>query len=588
MKQLTTILLLSFLIHGGNLPLEKEKKYIDNYSELPDPTADTLSDWSGVKKGLHFSFVTIDKRYAKSLNPEINIIKKQRLRGWKGEKISAQVLLWTTDEISDLQVNFTDFRNQSAKLPKQIAAARFVRYVMTDAFEPACGKRPNPNDLPHSLSADVLDNATTFDLPAKKARPVWITVSVPQNAKAGLYTGKIEISGKGIKTNFLDLQLEIMNHVLPKPSEWIFHLDQWQHPSAVARTAGVPLWSDAHFEAMKPTMQLLASAGQKVITTTLNKDPWNVQTYDAYADMISWTKNKDGGWSYNYTVFDRWVSFMMELGIKDMINCYSLLPWNNEVHYMDENTQQMINVVAKPDTPVFEEIWKPFLTDFKAHLKQKGWLSITNIAMDERGRKEMDAAIHLLTTVAPELGISFADNQKSYQRFPNSRDISISVGHPFSEKDLADRRNRGLNTTFYICCEDKFPNQFTFSDPAESAYLGWYALATKFNGMLHWAYNSWVERPLQDSRFRAFPAGDTYVVYPGGRSSIRFERLVEGIQDHEKALIVIKALKKANDTAKLKKLQYAISKLKNASRRPCWNVELNEAKKLLNDIAATL
>ena len=35
------------------------------------------------------------------------------------------------------------------------------------------------------------------------------------------------------------------------------------------------------FERMRPTMRQLADAGQKVITATLNKDPWNNQCYDA-------------------------------------------------------------------------------------------------------------------------------------------------------------------------------------------------------------------------------------------------------------------------------------------------------------------
>ncbi|MGC4235377.1 MAG: DUF6067 family protein [Niabella sp.] len=583
------IIIILFLVSGMQVCGQRvEVVATQGFTELSDPTADTLSDWSGVLKGLHSSFVTIDKRFAKSLKPEIVTEKKQRLRGWKGEKLSAQLLLWTTEEISKVQVNFTDFSNPTAKLSKDIAQARFVRYVMTDEFAPGCERHANPDDFPHSLSADILDNVTAFDLEAKKVRPVWISIKIPEDVTAGMYTGKIYVSGRGIETSSLDLELEIIDQTLPQSSKWIFHLDQWQNPSAVARTAGVPLWSDAHFEALKPIMQLLASAGQKVITTTLNKDPWNAQTYDAFEDMIIWTKNEEGGWSYDYTIFDRWVSFMMSLGIKEMINCYSIIPWNYEVHYRDGRAGKMVNVVAKPGTPAFEELWKPFLVDFKAHLAKKGWLPITNIAMDERERTDMDEALQLLTTVSPELGISYADNQKSYQRYPNSRDISISVGHPFSEEDLADRRSRGLNTTFYVCCADIFPNQFTFSEPAESAYLGWYALATNFNGLLRWAYNSWVQNPLQDSRYRLYPAGDTYIVYPGGRSSIRFERMLEGIQDYEKALITIKALEKANDRASLEKLQWAIAKLKNPVRRAEWNEELNEAKKLLNDISASL
>jgi hypothetical protein len=106
--------------------------------------------------------------------------------------------------------------------------------------------------------------------------------------------------------------------------------------------------------------------------------------------------------------------------------------------------------------------------------------------------------------------------------------------------------------------------------------------------MLRWSFNSWVENPLQDSRFRTWPAGDTYIVYPNGRSSVRFERTMEGVQDYEKAQIMLKELTLRGDHEKLKQFQLAISKLKSTSRTNHWNVDLNEAKKLLNDLSRTL
>ena len=208
--------------------------------------------------------------------------------------------------------------------------------------------------------------------------------------------------------------------------------------------------------------------------------------------------------------------------------------------------------------------------------------------MDEREREQMDAAIALLNEVAPELGVSYADNQQTYQRYPDSDDISISVGHPFSKADLLDRQSRGLITTFYICCSDEFPNQFTFSQPAESTYLAWYALANGFDGMLRWAYNSWVENPLQDSRFRTWPAGDTYIVYPKGRSSIRYERLREGIQDYEKTRIVLNALHERGKENEWKQLKAAIDKLSANQRQALWNQYLNDAKALVNELSRAL
>ncbi len=582
------LLFCSLLLTAATACSQGGNRDTGTFTELPDPTADTLSDWSGVPKGLQVSFASIDKRYPKSIVPDINPMESEKLTGWKGERVSAQLLLWTAEDVENTRVQFTDFRSEDGTvLSNEIAQARFVRYVMTDEFAGGCGKR-KPEDFAASLSPDMLDNLSRFDLEANNVRPVWLTIEIPRSATPGNYHSQVQVIGQGVSSRTLEVELEVIDQTLPEPSQWNFHLDQWQHPSAIARVDSVPLWSDEHFEAMKPVMQLLADAGQKVITATLNKDPWNVQTFDPYADMIIWTKHQDGSWSYDYTVFDRWVHFMMDLGINKMINCYSLIPWNNEIHYKDGATGDLIEVQADPGTPVFKEIWGNFLIDFARHLEGKGWLEITNISMDERDRQSLDAAFQLIDSVAPKLGVSFADNKKTYQRYPNSRDISVSSRDPFSPKDLIDRRSRGLNTTFYVYCATAFPNQFTFSDPAESTYLGWYAMAAGFDGFLRWAFNSWVENPLHDSRFRTWPAGDTYIVYPQGRSSIRYERMVEGIQDYEKVKIVRRALEERGNVQALEKLDAAIQKLNNPNRRDRWNEELNAAKTLLNQLSRTV
>lgn len=590
MKLLKSKLLLSaaaglVLFWGSSCQNQTTSQSCETFSELPDPTADTLSDWSGVNEGLNVSFVSIDKRFPKSVNPELTAQEQESLIGWKGETVSAQVLLWTTEPLESVAVTFGEFTGDEGAF--EAGQARFVRYVMTDEFAEGCGYR-KPEDFKVSLSADMLDDLACMDLEANKVRPVWVTVDIPRDAKAGSYTSVLKINGNGLKEQELRLQLEVVDQELPKPSEWSFHLDQWQHPSAVARVDSLEVWSDAHFDALKPVMQLLADAGQKVITATLNKDPWNVQTFDPYEDMIVWYKNEDGSWEYDYAVFDRWVSFMMDLGVKKMINAYSIVPWNNELHYVDRSTNETVTVEADPGTPVFEEMWAPFLTDFSKHLDEKGWLSITNIAMDERDKASMDAAFELINRVAPELGVAFADNQKTYQRYPESRDVSVSANDPFAPEDLADRRARGVNSTFYIYCGNGFPNQFTFSDPAESTYLGWYALAANFDGFLRWAFNSWVENPMLDSRFRTWPAGDTYTVYPGGRSSIRHERTREGIQDYEKAQIVLAKLQEKGDEASIEQFNQAIEKLSTPKRVDGWNAHLNAAKKMLNELSRGL
>lgn len=563
---------------------KRPEKECITFEEMQDPTSDTLSDWSNVPAGLQASFVSIDMRMPKSVAPVLSSNNRLELTGWKGEKVSGQLLLWTSTEIDQIELEFADFKSKDGKLPASIAQARFVRYVMTDEFGPGCGHR-QPGDFPASLSPDMLDNISCIDMEAKSVRPVWLTIDIPAYAVHGDYSGKLKLYADRHAVEDFDIDLHVVDRTLPEPSEWLYHLDLWQHPTAVARVHDLEVWSDAHFEKMKPQMQMLADAGQKVITATLNKDPWSNQCYDAYADMILWTKHKDQSWSFDYTIFDKWVQFMMDLGIDKMINCYSLLTWNNQLHYLDEAKGETVIVELKAQSKEYSVMWSVFLKDFTQHLQSKGWLEKTNIAMDERAPADMQAALKVLESAAPELGVSLADNHKSYRDYPWIKDICVGVGNKVSKEEIAARREKGLITTYYVCCADKFPNMFTFSAPAESVYASWYAAAADFDGFLRWAYNSWVENPLTDSRFRTWPAGDTYMVYPDARSSVRFERLTEGIQDVEKIRVLRNKYAEENtqeSLAKLQQLEEAIAYFNTLEPSDEWPNKLNDAKKLLN------
>ena len=116
--------------------------------------------------------------------------------------------------------------------------------------------------------------------------------------------------------------------------------------------------------------------------------------------------------------------------------------------------------------------------------------------------------------------------------------------------------------------------------------MGWYAMAANFDGFLFWAYNNWVKDPLVDSRFRTWPAGDTYVIYPDARSSIRFEMLRDGIEDAEKIQILKEQFTAANKQDNLKKINETLA-LFNTIKSPVDNLEekLQAAQNLLNHLS---
>jgi hypothetical protein len=126
-------------------------------------------------------------------------------------------------------------------------------------------------------------------------------------------------------------------------------------------------------------------------------------------------------------------------------------------------------------------------------------------------------------------------------------DYSFLYGYEPSDDTLKVRAARGATSTFYVCCNPPKPNDFIFSPPAEGRWLSWYSAARGYNGFLRWAYDAWPADPSRDARHTLWPAGDCFLVYPGGNTSLRLEKLREGITDFEKIRILKKLAAKSTD-----------------------------------------
>ena len=478
---------------------------------------------------------------------------------WRGEKVFAQAVVSSEEELKDVRLSVSDLRNGKSLIGAENIRLQFVSYVVSDLLDTTkygqCGSREDKSKWGEVLVADVLDINDSMTVPAGRKQPVWMTVSVPSDARPGKYSGKLTVTSSNAKARSLNVELTVADHVLPPARDWAFHLDLWQNPYSVARYENVPLWSEAHFEAMRPVMKMLADAGQKSVTTTIMNRPWNGQTEDAFGSMVTKIRRIDGTWLYDYTIFDRWVEFMFSLGIDRQINCYSMIPWALQFDYIDQATSSPATFQAAPGSEEYNEYWGAFIADFARHLKAKGWFEKTMIAMDERPLESMQAVLGLIRKVEPAFKISLAGNYHE----PVIYDIvdfseTFSGKQEFPESAKAKRKELGLTTTFYTCCAEAHPNMFVISNPDEAAWLGWFAQAEGYDGYLRWAYNSWTLDPLTDARFRTWPAGDCFVVYPGGRGSVRFSKLVEGIQDFEKVRILRSRWKETGNEAKLGQL----------------------------------
>ena len=389
---------------------------------------------------------------------------------WRGEKVFAQAVVSSEEELKDVRLSVSDLRNGKSLIGAENIRLQFVSYVVSDLLDTTkygqCGSREDKSKWGEVLVADVLDINDSMTVPAGRKQPVWMTVSVPSDARPGKYSGKLTVTSSNAKARSLNVELTVADHVLPPARDWAFHLDLWQNPYSVARYENVPLWSEAHFEAMRPVMRMLAEAGQKSVTATIMSRPWNGQTEDAFGSMVTKIRRIDGTWLYDYTIFDRWVEFMFSLGIDRQINCYSMIPWALQFDYIDQATSSPATFQAAPGSEEYNEYWGAFIADFARHLKAKGWFEKTMIAMDERPLESMQAVLGLIRKIEPAFKISLAGNYHE----PVIYDIvdfseTFSGKQEFPESAKTKRKELGLTTTFYTCCAEAHPNMFVTRPP---------------------------------------------------------------------------------------------------------------------------
>lgn len=531
------------------------------YEEPDDGSVADIEEWEALEKRLYVSWASKDIHYEKRVVPSIKIKNDTVVYVWRGERASVEALLFSPVTTEKLNLRMTAWNGDSAVVDASHGKASFVNYVLTDDFK-ACGA--HPTNLAPYLVPDVIDIAESKAVEACTTRPVWCTLDVPHDIPVGEYSLALEISNAETQTvvGTLNLRVNVQEGVLPLPSEQEFQLNLWQQPYSVSRYYGLDNWSKDHFDAMRPYMQMLARAGQKVVTAILFYEPWGEQSNDKFEPMIETVKKVDGSWSYDYTVFDKWVEFMEECGIHEQINCFSMVPWDMNFRYIDEKSGEYAYLATTTSSAAYRELWTSFLKDFAEHLRSKGWFEKTCIAMDERALGDMMNAYNIAQSAVPGIKMALAGNYHT-ELADKLYDYCVALGQEFTDEEMAWRNEQGYVTTAYTSCADVRPNIFSNSEPAEAAYLPVYCAANGFNGYLHWSWINWTDDPLHDSRFRLFAPGDTYCMYPDGRSSVRFERLAEGIQAYEKIRLLRQKYKADNDLDALAVLENELAKFKS-------------------------
>ncbi|MGQ9663345.1 MAG: glycoside hydrolase domain-containing protein [Kiritimatiellia bacterium] len=240
-------------------------------------------------------------------------------------------------------------------------------------------------------------------------QPVWVTVCVPSNAVPGEYTGKLIIETANNPLPNVTIKITVADWALPDPRHYTVQNIGWLSPERVALYCGVPMWSDQHFQLLGRSLTMMLPLGIRYVEVNLVR---RYLSRDNNEVMVTWIKQPDGTFKYDFTVFEKYMDVVAETIGKPF--CIRINMWSSRrdpthpVVVFDPATGQTEELYQPPyGTPESYAFWKPLLDELKARLEKRGWFDAVGVNWHEYCGGPDTNTVSLLHSIWP--GTRWAD-----------------------------------------------------------------------------------------------------------------------------------------------------------------------------------
>ena len=481
---------------------------------------------------------------------ELNIKngKKLSLCGIPGEEINGNVIIGS-DEPYILLLDESYYVSQygqfdTVRLHGNNILFRYVKKVKDDDnFE----------------KADIICEDSFIELPAGSFSQIYFSFVIPENAKPGKYTKKIEIfcGDKNEKeTKAGEVSFEYRVYKPENDFENSFFTDIWLHPTHIARAHNVALWSEEHFSIIDRYVYALSKLNQKSVTLIMSEIPWRGQFCNTErrfrANMFEYSMVKvyragNRKFVYDFSAVDKILSIYNKYNCDDEIAVYGLSGvWDGLMPEKRKSEHPDGILVRFTDKRDGKARFMTNPSDIDNYIKavEKYFVSkslagkVRLVADEPSDIKRYTEIVNRIKKIAPSFKFKSAicslDFVNSFSDFLTDFAPSLKVlSNEYDDLMKIKKEKPESRMLYYVCWNPPFPNTFIRSNLCESFVLPIIASIADIDGFLRWSFTCWPDNPDTDPRYFAWPAGDTFMVYPGKHGgpllSLRYENLKKGI-----------------------------------------------------------
>ncbi len=320
-------------------------------------------------------------------------------------------------------------------------------------------------------------------------------------------------------------------------------LTNWLHFDGICNFYKVEAFSKEFYERLSWFLDSYVKMGNTMVLVPAFTPPLDTEVgKERLTVQLVKVQTKNGQYEFDFSEMKRYIDLCKEKGIRYFEHSHLFTQWGGE--YCPK-----IIVDGKKafgwDIPSDDERYQDFLAQYlkalQSFLRQEG--------LTER------VYLHLTDEPRPQ----HIEKYKKLSAFVKERASSLKTMDALSEKEAAEAVDMPVvamfskelplfdeNKMLYYCVEvdtDCITNRYFHMPLQRTEILGFQLYETQAKGFLHWGYNFYNTQlskaqvnPYEDATAGGgFPAGDSFIVYPGEKDiepSIRYFSIKRAFEDY--------------------------------------------------------
>lgn len=385
----------------------------------------------------------------------------------------------------------------------------------------------------------------------KDISTIWVKVDIPKDTAPGTYPIRIKLSGNKhggelVCVYYQDMTIEVIPAVMPE-QKLIY--TRWFYADCVAVAHGVEIFSEKHWELMDKYIAAAADVGINMILVPTHTPPLDTEigTARPCVQLVDIEKKGDR-YEFSFEKFKRFIDICKKHGIKYFEIAHMFSQWGAKCApniMVTENGKKdyMFGWHVAADSDEYVSFLKQYIKAISEELEKEGISQDTYFHIsDEPSLESVETYKTASEIIRPLIGNSKTFDALSNYVFYEKGLVECPVTsvehiHEFLEHDIP-------NQWTYYCCgpQTVFTNSFMAMPSYRTRILGFLLYKYNIKGFLHWGLNFYnacrsvypIDPYMTTSGDKAFPSGDSFIVYPGKDCvypSIRGEVTYEAIQD---------------------------------------------------------